>query len=143
MNETKLTYDNLYSVSERKELIAESLKTFRTIKKMTQKEVAEHIGLSAQTYATYERGRNEPPAEILVRLSFLYDVPLEFLVQKNNMNKDKFSIKKQFDELDAIIDEAKAKILSGDKETREQLKRLTDGLEGFVDMCKKELVQKD
>ncbi len=35
----------------------------------SQKEVAEAIGVSTQSYATYERGRNEAPAEVLIRLA--------------------------------------------------------------------------
>lgn len=128
MDKPKITYDNIYSVSERKTLIADSLKTFRALSGLKQREVAEAVGVTQQTYATYERGRNEPPAEMLVRLSFLYDIPIDLLVQRDNMDKDAKSFNKQLDEFNAVIDEARKKVLSGDPEMREQLKQFTDGI---------------
>jgi len=73
-------YENIYTVSERKKLISQTLKYLRNLKHYTQKEVAEKLGINTEAYATYERGRNEPPAEMLVRLSFLYYVPIDVIV---------------------------------------------------------------
>lgn len=137
MEEIKISYDNIYSVSERKELIADSLKTYRKIMKLTQSQVAEKIGISQQTYATYERGRNEPPAEILVRISFLYNIPVDVLVQRNNMEKDKKSFERQLNEFDAVIEETKKRILSGDPETRKQLQMLTESIKQITEAIRK------
>ena len=51
----KITYDNIYTIAERKELISEMLKFHRLTNKYTQSYVAEQLGINAQTYATYER----------------------------------------------------------------------------------------
>lgn len=135
MPSEKFVYENLYTFEERKQLIADSLRIIRQSKRMTQKQVAEHIGINPQTYATYERGRNEPPAEIIIRLSYLYDIPTDIILQKDNVTKEKSAIMKQLDNFDAVIDEMKGKILSGDPETREQLGKLTNAFEmllGFM-----------
>ena len=136
MENKGISYDNIYTVAERKQLIAEMLKNHRQINKYTQKEVAEHIGVNAETYATYERGRNEPPAEILVRLAFLYDVPIDFLVQRDNLYKDEKTALKTINEFENAIDEMRGKILSGDPQTREVLKQFADSLNNMVDVIK-------
>lgn len=136
MENKGISYDNIYTVAERKKLIAEMLKTHRQINKYTQKEVAEHIGINAETYATYERGRNEPPAEILVRLAFLYNVPIDCLVQRDNLYKDEKTALKTINEFENVIDEMRGKILSGDPQTREVLKQFADSLNNMVDVIK-------
>ena len=133
----KIKYDNIYTIAERKELISEMLKFYRLSNKYTQSYVAEQLGINAQTYATYERGRNEPPAEILVRLSFFYDVPVDALVQRDPLSKNIYERKKQLNQYREIIDEVQRKVLSGDKETREQLKTLTDTVSNLIDTIEK------
>lgn len=124
-------YNNLFTQAERKDLIAQTLKILRNGKRLTQQEVAEKLDIQTQTYATYERGRNEPPAEILVRLSYLYDVPVDIIVQRDNMFKDKESIKKEIAMFDDVLEEMRSKVLSGDPQMREQLAQLTDALSKF------------
>ena len=133
----KITYDNIYTVAERKELISEMLKFNRIANRYTQNYVAEQLGINAQTYATYERGRNEPPAEILVRLSYLYDCPIDVLVQRDAISKNTRDRKKQFNQYRELIDEVQKKVLSGDKATREQLKALTDTMGSLIDVIEK------
>lgn len=129
-------YDNVYTVNERKELIAYVLKNLRVSKKYTQQYVADEIGINVQTYATYERGRNEPPAEIIVRLSYLYNMPIDFIMQRDNVEKSAIALKNQFDEFDSILEEMRTKILSGDPKMREEIKNLSEVLGGLTDLLK-------
>lgn len=133
MRNDRFIYDNIYTFSERKQLIAETLQLIRKSKRFTQKYVAEQIGINTQTYATYERGRNEPPAEIIVRLSYLYDIPTDLLLQKDNVSKEKSQVIKQLDSFDNAIDELKGKIISGDAETRNEIAKLTNRMEKMID----------
>ncbi len=136
MNDTFKAYNNLYTPAERKELLAISLKTYREIFKQTQREVANAIGINQQTYASYERGRNEPPAEILVRLSFYYDVPLDVLMQRDNMTKDKLTAKKQIEIFEQGIQEMREKIYSNDEETTKKMQGMLDSLLQLGDIMK-------
>lgn len=129
-------YNNIYTISERKNLISETLKLLRKTKHLTQKEVAEKLGINTEAYATYERGRNEPPAEILVRLSFLYDLPVDVIIQKDNFGKDDNAVIEQLKNFDSIADEFKSKILSGDPETRDAITYFADMLSKFSDTIK-------
>lgn len=85
-NETK--YNNLFTPEERKKIIAQSIGELRKAKGLSQKEVAGEVGISQATYSAYERGRNEPPAEILVRLSYLFNCPVDILVQRDRLYRD-------------------------------------------------------
>ena len=80
LNEEK--YNNLFTNEERKQIIAKTMGDLRKGKGLSQKEVAAQIGVSQATYSAYERGRNEPPAEVLVRLSYLFGCSLDILMQK-------------------------------------------------------------
>lgn len=75
-------YSNLFTTEERKLIIAQTMAELRKAKGLSQKEVAAQIGVSQATYSAYERGRNEPPAEVLVRLSYLFGCSLDILMQR-------------------------------------------------------------
>lgn len=98
-------YNNLYTMDERKELIAGQLIVLRSIHGYTQKEVAEKIDVKLGTYNAYEKKRSEPPAEILVRLAHLYDVSVDEIVQKDVMLKDPEEQDRLLDELQNAISE--------------------------------------
>ncbi len=56
---------------------------------LTQKEIADRLGISRQAYANYETGNREPDIEVLKALSDLYDVSIDFLVKDE---KNRFAI---------------------------------------------------
>ena len=96
-------YEGQFDIQTRKQMVAQMLCECRKTMGYQQKEVAEILGISPQTYNGYEKGRNEPPIEILVRLSFLYSIPVDILVQRNRFHSDDqsaiVSIKKAEEEL--------------------------------------------
>ena len=59
---------------------AEMLKSLRTQKGVTQKEVAEYLGISVAAYSLYETGQREPRFEILEELSLYFNVSLSVLI---------------------------------------------------------------
>lgn len=137
--ETLKNYNNLFSPAERKELIAESLKVLRTSNGLQMKEVADLIGITSQAYGAYERGRNEPPAEVLVRLSMLYDVTIDVLVQRDTINKDKLTVKKQLDMYDEQIKKLKADLLKGDPETQKAFGEMLDQIQKLTDTIREKV----
>ena len=62
------------------------MRFLRELYGLQMKEIASYIGINNQTYRTYEIGRNEAPQEVIVRLSFLYEVPTDYLLQKVVIN---------------------------------------------------------
>ena len=105
-------YNGEFTVEERKAMTAQVLHELRKSKKLSQKEVAGELNIPATTYNTYESGRTEPPIEILVRLSHLYGVPVDFIVQRDrtfrtadDMNRQITAYKDQLAEVDKIMAE--------------------------------------
>lgn len=99
MEYTLEPYKCSFSVEDRKILIAQGITEARKGSGLSQKEVAALIGVAQATYSAYERGRNEPPAEVLVRLSYLFKVPVDALVQKDRLHKTANDAQQQIDEM--------------------------------------------
>ena len=48
---------------------------------MTQKQVANILNCSQQVYSNYELGQRDLPTEILIKLSKLYNVSTDFILE--------------------------------------------------------------
>lgn len=62
------------------------LKIYRKENGMTQEEVAEHLGVTRQAVAKWERGESLPDIESCIKLADLYSTTLDMLVR--NMEKN-------------------------------------------------------
>lgn len=60
----------------------ERLLTLRKAMGLTQKEVAEKLGISRQAYANYEIGNREPDHKTLIEIAKLFNVSLDYLLGK-------------------------------------------------------------
>lgn len=58
----------------------ENLREARKKKRMTQKQVAEAIGVARSTYALYETGEREPTVEGVKKIAKALDVSGDFLI---------------------------------------------------------------
>lgn len=99
MEHTLSPYDRPFSIEERKRIVAQSMGELRRGKKLSQKEVAALVGVSQATYSAYERGRNEPPIEILVRLSYLFNCPVDLLIQRDRLYRTAEDAQRQLEEM--------------------------------------------
>lgn len=59
---------------------AEKIKQLRVEKGVTQKQVGDAVGVSANAIANYELGTREPDFQILAKLCQFYDVSSDFLI---------------------------------------------------------------
>lgn len=84
----------------------EKIKQLRLDNHMTQKELANKLGISIPTLQKYEYGDYKIKNEIIVKISEIFDVPIEELLNISNENSD-ISQKIQYKE---IID------ITGDRE---------------------------
>ncbi|MCH5257381.1 MAG: helix-turn-helix transcriptional regulator [Lachnospiraceae bacterium] len=62
----------------------ELLKELRDQHKYTQKDIANHLGTTQQTYSYYELGLREIPSHHIVTLSHLYKVSADYLLSIDN-----------------------------------------------------------
>ena len=60
------------------------IKELRDREGMTQKDVAEMIGVSQSTYSTYENGINYLNAERLEKLANIYGVSVDYLLGRDS-----------------------------------------------------------
>lgn len=67
--------------------LPDKLKEARKNMKLSQKEVADHLGISASIIAGYETGYRTPSTEVLIKLSGLYQCSLDYLVGKIKENQ--------------------------------------------------------
>ncbi|MGY0683419.1 helix-turn-helix domain-containing protein [Mammaliicoccus sciuri] len=69
--------------------LATKLRYFRKAKKLTQKDVADHLNITPQAYQRYESqtNTNEPNLENLKKLSILFEINLSELInEKESIN---------------------------------------------------------
>ena len=109
-------YANIFTIEERKKIISQTIADLRKLKGMSQKEVAAAIGVTQATYSTYERGRTEPPAEIIVRLSYLFDCPVDMIVQRDRQYRNAEELESQLAETGKELEEYQRRINEGGKD---------------------------
>lgn len=64
--------------------LGEQFKKVRTSLNLTQKQVADGIGIKEQAYQRYEYGRTVPSALILIALADYFEVSLDYLVGRSD-----------------------------------------------------------
>ena len=68
---------------------------------MTQDDLASQLGISKRTLLRYESGVSEPTISVLISLSLLFNVSVDYIIgTKDTTEIDEISIKK---ELDSVI----------------------------------------
>lgn len=87
------------SANERAKTIGQKLREYRLRADISQKELCQILDCAPQTYSTYESGQHEPRLEVLVRLSYLYDVPVDWLMGKNRSDDVDLSTNEEADYL--------------------------------------------
>ncbi len=63
--------------------IRRRIKGLREKNKLSQKEVANYLGISQRAYSYYETSR-DIPVYLLIKLANFYEVNIESLIKKNN-----------------------------------------------------------
>jgi len=58
----------------------ERLRILRIEKGLSQKEVAESIGVTTSAYSNYEQGIREPSIEIIISLCKFFDISSDYLI---------------------------------------------------------------
>jgi len=68
-----------------------TLKALRVMKEMTQKEVAKELGISKDTWSSYERGKTFPDVPVIEKIEKLFDVKYSDIIFYH-----KLAVKPQF-----------------------------------------------
>ena len=65
----------------------ENIRSLRIDKNLTQKQVAQHLGISQNTYSQYEIGVLNYPVEALIKLADLYGVSVDYLLGRTSQKE--------------------------------------------------------
>lgn len=75
------------SYVERFDFLGDTLTQYREANFLSQKDIADIIGVSRSTYSYYELGKIEPSVQTLSKLAKIYDISIvEFLPPENTLN---------------------------------------------------------
>ncbi len=66
------------------EIFENRLVELRKMHKLTQRQVAEHLGISQPSYIRYENGTSEPSLQNLSKLADLFDVTVDYLIGRTD-----------------------------------------------------------
>ena len=87
------------------------IKDLREDHDMTQDELADKLGVSKRTLLRYESGTSEPTISILISLSLLFNVSIDYIVGiKDSTVIDEENVKDQLDYLINYIEKIKSNI---------------------------------
>ena len=88
-------------------MISQRLKELRKLRQMAQADVAARISVSRQAYAMYESGRREPSLECLVRMADVFNVSIDYLLERTGsrrpypaLSEEDLSLVRLFQQLD-------------------------------------------
>ena len=125
--ENKLApYECQFTIEERKKITAHTLQELRKAKGYSQKEVASYIQVKPATFNTYETGRTEPPIEVLVRLSYLYQTPIDYLVQKDRQYRTATDLQAMLDDYKKELKKTETSNDPSKAAIKEMLERMID-----------------
>ena len=84
--------------SEILKTLGQRLKYFREQRNLSRAQVAERIGVTSRTLASYERGEREASGELIIKIADLYGVTFAKLtdyknIMKNDVKKHSESVK--------------------------------------------------
>lgn len=66
------------------EMLNAQFKKLRLERTLTQKQVADGLGIAEQAYQRYEYGKITPSATVLIALADFYNVSLDYLVGRSD-----------------------------------------------------------
>ena len=56
------------------------IRDLREDKNLSQKQLAEILGMSQTGYSTYETGENDIPTQILINLAYFYETSVDYIL---------------------------------------------------------------
>lgn len=122
-------------------ILSERLRYLRKKHKLTQKQVAEYLGITESGYGYYEQGRNQPSLETLSKLAAKFNVSVSYLTGetddpnpvKNNLPeltpKDERDIAKRMEKIKNDLRNAEGLSFHGEPLSEEAIESLLEAIE--------------
>lgn len=122
------------------------LKELRESRNMTQAELGRILKIAPSTIGMYEQGRREPDNETLKRLSTLFDVSTDYLLDNQTSKKDSLPSLNAKDEreITRMMDDMKDRLMQeeglmfdGQPASPESIQSILDAMQIGMEMAKK------
>ncbi|MBS4900715.1 MAG: helix-turn-helix transcriptional regulator [Clostridiales bacterium] len=78
------------------------LKEVRESLKLNKKEFAEKLGIKYSTYANYESGLREPASDVLIAVSDIFDISIDYLLGRSDKTTPSYSLELSSAEINII-----------------------------------------
>ncbi len=69
-------------------MFPENIYFLRTVKRKSQKDIADYLKITRQAYSYYETGKRQPNYETLLKLSEYFNVTVDELLNEDISNRD-------------------------------------------------------
>lgn len=76
------------SYNKKKEILKMKLKELRLKNNLTQQEIADILGCSTVAYSRYETGKRQPSTDMLISLSKILHVSIDYILENDNYSDD-------------------------------------------------------
>ena len=86
-------------VSPEQAALGQRFKTIRTVKRLTQQNVADRLAVTKATVSAWETGRNMPDPFALRQLAKIYEVSVDAMLWDNSLSPDAMKFAAQYDNL--------------------------------------------
>ncbi len=119
-------------------MIGKRIKLLRTEKEVTQKELADFLGLTPKMISFYEKGERFPPHDIISKLSDYFNVTTEYLLCKTD-KKNTLDETEEEKDIEKAIDELLQQdglMLCGDELDDEALLLLRDSIRTTIKLMR-------
>ena len=63
------------------------IRDLREDRDLTQRQVAQMLGMSQTGYSKYETGENDIPTSVLIKLAYFYDTSVDYLLSLTDCKK--------------------------------------------------------
>lgn len=60
------------------------IRDLREDRDLTQKQIAQMLGMSQTGYSKYETGENDIPTSVLIKLADFYDTSIDYLLERTD-----------------------------------------------------------
>jgi len=119
-------------------MIGKRIKLLRTEKEVTQKELADFLGLTPKMISFYEKGERFPPHDIISKLSDYFNVTTDYLLCKTD-KKNTLDETEEEKDIEKAIDELLQQdglMLCGDELDDEALLLLRDSIRTTIKLMR-------
>lgn len=132
------------SIREVKDVIGLRIKSLRKKENLTQKQLAEKIGVSQRMIGYYESEERFPPHDVLTKLADCFSVSADYLLGRSVTGepneqvtpKDEKDIAKRMEEIKKDLQGEDGLMFSGEPMSQEAVESLLDAMEYIVKQTK-------